>query len=247
MTTVINFASQPSAITFAEESHAQQTVMVDVNELNHKLITCAKQLNEIKDGPVLMSELLALLAEIIKSNRSLYEQLTTNRTSEALATCKLAMKIANDKESAEVKKFAIGLATSVATMAITTCSAVKSGQCKTLKDKHLTDLTTGQQGSVRSLDARTLNKKTSDLNESRLAKYRATAQAAEMGGNMVGNVKDMEHANDVCEQEKTQANKELKVKLDQQIDQFIANLEEGHSKLTELLNSANQASSPNNR
>lgn len=255
MTTVFNFASQPSDITFAEKSHAQNTVMVNEKELHsykdevYNFVTYNQRLEEVQKGSVSisMSDLLSLLSQIIESSKRLYEQMLANRNTEALATCHLAIKIAGDKSSDAQRKFGITLAASTMTMAITTATAVKNGQCKTLKDKHVTDLTNGKNTSVKSLDSHSVNKFTSDLNEARLAKYRSVSQMSEMAGHMVGNVNEIQHADEVRKQEETQAIKELKEKFDGQLDQFIQSLQDQETQLNNLLDSVNKASLPNNR
>ncbi|EJL6463813.1 type III secretion system protein [Vibrio cholerae] len=239
----IVFNTQPSDITFAEKSHAQNTVAVNEKQWN----SYSEKLDKVETGSVSMSDLLALLAQIIESSQRLRAQMMQNRITEAVATSDLAVKLSGDKCSDAQRKFGITLAASVATMAMSTAATVRMGQSKTLKDKHVTDLTKGKNTSVSSLDSRSVNKFTANLQEARTAKYRSVSQMSEMASSMVGNVNEMQHADQVRKQEETQASKELKEKFDAQLDQYIQDLTQEAVKLNEILDSVAKASLVHNR
>ncbi|MCO4174549.1 type III secretion system protein [Aeromonas veronii] len=235
--------SLPSNVTFAEKSYAQNTVTVNDKEWHRY----SDKLNEVETGSVSMSNLLFLLAQIIESSQRLRAQMMQNRITEAVATSDLAVKISGDKCSDTRRKFGITLAASVATMAMSTAATVRMGQSKTLKDKHVTDLTKGKNTSVSSLDSSSVNKFTANLQEARTAKFRSVSQMSDMASGMVGNVNEMQHADQVRKQEETQASKELKEKFDAQLDLYIQDLTQEAMKLNEILDSVAKASLVNNR
>lgn len=242
MTSIV-FNTQLSDITFSEKSQAQNSVTFNEKQWNNYGDT----LDKVEKGSISMSELLALLAQIIESSQRLRAQMMQNRITEAVATNDLAIKMSGDKCSDAQRKFAITLAAGVATMAMSTAATVRMGQSKTLTDKHVTDLTKGKNTSVSSLDAKSINQFTASLQEARTAKYRSVAQMSEMGSNMTGNVNEIQHADQVRQQEESQASKDLKEKFDAQLDQYIQDLTQEAVKLNEILDAVAKASLATNR
>jgi len=217
-------------------------------DLNIDVWTSFKgKLNAIDKKEISMSDLLALLAQIIESSQKLRAQVMENRISQANATMELAMSIADKKAFDEKVKFGITLAASVATMALTTAGTVKMGQTKTLKDKHVLDLTDGRSATVSSLDSKTMNELTGQLRDKSLSKYRAFGQMSESGRVMVGNVNDIQHAEQVKTQEEAQATKSNKEKLDTMLDQYLQDLVKEAVKLNELSGAITQAALAVNR
>ncbi|MDN3612035.1 type III secretion system protein [Vibrio ostreicida] len=241
--TTVTMNTQPSDLTTVEGKNTSSPVVVNDKEWN----SYSSSLDKADSGTVSMSDLLALLAEIIESSQRLRAQVMQNRIGEAVATSDLAVKIAGDKCGDAQRKFGITLAASVATMALSTAATVRMGQTKTLQDKHVTDMTGGKSTSVKSLDSKSVNDFSARLQEGRTGKYRAVSQMGEMGNSMVGNVNEMQHAAEVRTQEETQATKELKEKFDAQLDQYIQDLTQEAVKLNEILDAVAKASLVTNR
>ncbi|MGT0150785.1 hypothetical protein ACT691_20680 [Vibrio metschnikovii] len=85
------------------------------------------------------------------------------------------------------------------------------------------------------------------LQEARTAKYRSVAQMSEMGSNMTGNVNEIQHADQVRQQEESQAVKILKKNLMLSFDQYIQDLTQEAVKLNEILDAVAKASLATNR
>ncbi|MCF7505325.1 type III secretion system protein [Vibrio sp. L3-7] len=242
MTTVM-MNTMPSDFTLKEGKNTTYSPEINEKEWN----SFSSSLDKANSGTVSMSDLLALLAEIIESSQRLRAQVMQNRITEAVATSDLAVKIAGDKCGDAQRKFGITLVASVATMALSTAATVRMGQTKTLQDKHVVDMTNGKSTSVKSLDSNTVNDFSARLQEGRTGKYRAVSQMSEMGGSMVGNVNEMQNAAQVRTQEESQATKDLKEKFDGQLDQYIQDLTQEAVKLNEILDSVARASLVTNR
>lgn len=254
----IIFNTLLSDITFAEKSHAQNTVAVNVKQgLSYHLDTVAvnveqclsylEKLDKVETGSVSMSDLLALLAQIIESALRLRAQLMQNRITEAEMMCVLANDLSHDICRDAQQKFGITLATGAAMMVMSTGIGVRTAQSKTLKDKHVTDLAKGKNTSVSSLDSHSVNNFTASLQEARTAKYRSVLQMSELASSMVGNVNEMQHADQVRKQEETRASKELKEKFDAQLDQYIQDLTQDAVNLNLILESVAKTMLVHNR
>ncbi|AUI87410.1 type III secretion system protein [Vibrio azureus] len=206
-----------------------------------------KAVMKADSAPISMNDLLALMAQIIAASQRLRAETTQNRIDEAVATSNMAMKIADNKCADAQKKFAITLAASVATMALTTAATVKMGKTKTLRDDHVTSMTSGNKTSVKSLESKEINDFSSRLQEARIGKYKSVTQMSDMSGNMVGHANEIQHAGEVKDQEQAQALKDLKEKFDAQLDQFIQNLTQEAVKLNDILAAMTRASLATNR
>ncbi|AQS37659.1 type III secretion system protein [Shewanella psychropiezotolerans] len=229
-------------------------------------------LTEVNKGTVSMSDLLALLSQIIASSREVRAQVMKNRIGEAVATSALATMLAQDKSNDAKLRFGISLASSVVNMAMTTGATVRIGQTKTLTDKHLskmsgngaadtggvkllkvTDLESGKitnldkSPKVSDLTSKELNKYTASLQQQRTAKYNSVTQMGGMADGMVGNANEIQNAEQVKGQEELQASKDLKEKFDAQLDQYIQDLTAEGVKLNEILDAVARASLVTNR
>ncbi|EGQ8681739.1 type III secretion system protein [Vibrio parahaemolyticus] len=204
-------------------------------------------LEKASQGGVSMSELLALLSQIISSAKELRSQVMQSRIDEAKATTELAIVLADDRRSDAQMKFGISLASSVMNMALTTASSVRIGQTKTLKDKHLSSMSGNGDMKVSDLSMKDLNKFTAQLQQARTAKYNTVSQSGNMANSMVGNANDIINAEEVKHQEEGTASKQLKEKVDAHLDQFIQELTTEAVKLNEILDLMARASLVTNR
>ncbi|HCH6235302.1 TPA: type III secretion system translocator protein VopD2 [Vibrio parahaemolyticus] len=202
---------------------------------------------KISEGGVSMSELLALLAEIIKASKELRSQVMSNKITEAKATTELAVSLADDRKHDAIVKFGIMLASSVVSMAITSASSVRMGQTKILKDKHLASMSGDSNMRVADLSAKDINKFSAQLQQGRTAKYNTVAQTGNMANSMVGNINDMRHAEEVKHQEEGTASKQLKEKVDAMLDGYLQDLTQAAVKLNEILDTMQRASLVTNR
>ncbi|GHW44603.1 type III secretion system protein [Vibrio cholerae] len=224
-------------------SESSSTVSIDT-----KLwIGLEKSVEKISQGGVTMSELLALLAEIIKASKDLRSQVMINKITEAKATTDLAVHLAADRKNDAQVKFGITLAASVVSMAITSGSSVRMGQTKTLKDKHLSSMSGDSNMRVTDLSAKDINKFTANLQQSRTAKYNTVAQTGTMANSMVGNINDIRNAEEVKHQEEGTASKQLKEKVDAMLDGYLQDLTQAAVKLNEILDAMQRASLVTNR
>lgn len=194
-----------------------------------------------------MSELLALLAEIIKASKELRSQVMSNKITEAKATTELAVSLADDRKHDAIVKFGITLASCVVSMAITSASSVRMGQTKILKDKHLASMSGDSNMRVADLSAKDINKFSAQLQQGRTAKYNTVAQTGNMANSMVGNINDMRHAEEVKHQEEGTASKQLKEKVDAMLDGYLQDLTQAAVKLNEILDTMQRASLVTNR
>ncbi|WP_394201539.1 type III secretion system protein [Shewanella waksmanii] len=216
-----------------------------------------KSLKATDSGSVSMSDLLALIAKIIQSSQELRTQLMKSRIDRAMATMEVASLLATEKKNDATLRFGITLASSVVNMGLTTLATVRVGQTATLKDKHLArqadidagdvkllrtkNLETGEvteakgPPKVSDLSQEQIDSYSHDLQQKRTAKYNSVSQMATMADGMVGNTNEMQHAVNVSEQEQMQADKDLKTKLDAEVDQYIATLTNEALKLNEIL------------
>ncbi|HCE1746812.1 TPA: type III secretion system translocator protein VopD2 [Vibrio parahaemolyticus] len=206
-----------------------------------------KSVAKISEGGVSMSELLALLAEIIKASKELRSQVMSNKITEAKATTELAVSLADDRKHDAIVKFGITLASSVVSMAITSASSVRMGQTKILKDKHLASMSGDSNMRVADLSAKDINKFSAQLQQGRTAKYNTVAQTGNMANSMVGNINDMRHAEEVKHQEEGTASKQLKEKVDAMLDGYLQDLTQAAVKLNEILDTMQRASLVTNR
>ncbi|HHG3547141.1 TPA: type III secretion system translocator protein VopD2 [Vibrio parahaemolyticus] len=206
-----------------------------------------KSVAKISEGGVSMSELLALLAEIIKASKVLRSQVMSNKITEAKATTELAVSLADDRKHDAIVKFGITLASSVVSMAITSASSVRMGQTKILKDKHLASMSGDSNMRVADLSAKDINKFSAQLQQGRTAKYNTVAQTGNMANSMVGNINDMRHAEEVKHQEEGTASKQLKEKVDAMLDGYLQDLTQAAVKLNEILDTMQRASLVTNR
>lgn len=202
---------------------------------------------KISTGTVTMSDLLALMDEILKANRELRSQVMQNRITEAKATTDLAVVLADDRKRDAQVKFGITLAASVVNMAITSVASVRIGQTKTLQDKHLASMSGDSGAKVSELSMKDVNKFSASLQQSRTAKYNTVAQTGNMANSMVGNINDMRNAEEVKHQEEGTASKQLKEKVDQLLDTYLQNLTQASVKLNEILDAMQRASLVTNR
>ncbi|EGQ8442520.1 type III secretion system protein [Vibrio cholerae] len=207
----------------------------------------SKQLKQFNSGSISVTELLALISQIIESSQRLRSQLMNNRIGEAVATSELARKIAGDKCSDSRKKFAITLAAGVLSMGVSTVAGISTLRNKKLDDKMVTKLSNGTQSSVKSLSAADVNKFNSELLNKNTNKFRAVEQLGKTSESLTNNANEIQHAAQVRQQEETQASRELKEKFDSQIDQYIQNLTQEHVKLNEILNQMEMAKQANMR
>ncbi|ARR51736.1 type III secretion system protein (plasmid) [Photobacterium damselae subsp. damselae] len=206
-----------------------------------------KSIENISDGGVSMSELLALLAEIIKASKELRSQVMNNKITEAKATTNLAVHLAEDRKHDAQVKFGITLAASVVSMAITSASSIRMGQTKTLKDKHISSMSGDSNMRVADLSSKEINKFTAQLQQGRTAKYNTVAQTGNMANSMVGNINDMRNAEEVKHQEEGTASKQLKEKVDAMLDGYLQDLTQAAVKLNEILDAMQRASLVTNR
>lgn len=206
-----------------------------------------KSIKNISDGGVSMSELLSLLAEIIKASKELRTQVMNNKITEAKETTNLAVHLAEDRKHDAQVKFGITLAASVVSMAITSASSIRMGQTKTLKDKHLSSMSGDSNMRVADLSPKELNKFTAQLQQGRTAKYNTVAQTGTMANSMVGNINDMRNAEEVKHQEEGTASKQLKEKVDAMLDSYLQDLTQAAVKLNEILDAMQRASLVTNR
>lgn len=238
-----------SIALFTQPAEAKSSEIVEPNqaiqEAEWKVFE--KSLSKVEKGSVSMSELLSLLAEIVAASHSLRAQLTKNNINEAVATSKLAVKLADAKCSDAQEKFIISLAASVTTMALTTAASVRMGQTKVLKDKHVMDSTSGKKMSVSDLTDKERYKMTGNLIEQRTAKFRSVEQLSQMGNSMAGNMNEILYAADVRQQEETKATKELKERFDAQLKDYIQNLTQTALALNSMLEAITKASLVTNR
>ena len=236
-------SSMPSDFTLKDGINGASTFSVDEKEWKG----FEKEINKAESGHISMEDLLALMAQIIAASQRMRAEAAQNRINEAVATNNMAMKMADNKCADAQKKFAITLAASVATMALTTAATVKMGKTKTLRDDHVTSMTSGNKTSVKSLSSKEVNDFSSRLQEARIGKYKSVTQMSDMSGNMAGHANEIQHANEVKGQEQAQATKDLKEKFDAQLDQFIQNLTQEAVKLNDILAAMARASLPTNR
>lgn len=111
----------------------QQTTMRQLAWMYNNGNNFDSSLEKASQGGVSMSELLALLSQIISSAKELRSQVMQSRIDEAKATTDLAIVLADDRRSDAQMKFGISLASSVMNMALTTASSVRIGQNKNSK------------------------------------------------------------------------------------------------------------------
>ncbi|PNQ54248.1 type III secretion system protein [Vibrio agarivorans] len=201
-----------------------------------------KAVMKADSAPISMNDLLALMAQIIAASQRMRAEAAQNRITEAVATSNMAMNIADNKCADAQKKFAITLAASVATMALTTAATVKMGKNKTLRTDHVKSMNGGNK-----LDSKDINDFSSRLQEARIAKYKSIIQMGEQSSGMIGHANEIQHADEVKGQEQAQALKDLKEKFDAQLDQFIQNLTQEAVKLNDILAAMTRASLATNR
>lgn len=122
-------AAASANVSAQEATNHNAPVSVDVQQWQQ----FDSSLEKASQGGVSMSELLALLSQIISSAKELRSQVMQSRIDEAKATTDLAIVLADDRRSDAQMKFGISLASSVMNMALTTASSVRIGQTKTTK------------------------------------------------------------------------------------------------------------------
>ncbi|EFO44928.1 type III secretion system protein [Vibrio parahaemolyticus] len=236
-------AAASANVSAQEATKHNAPVSVDVQQWQQ----FDSSLEKASQGGVSMSELLALLSQIISSAKELRSQVMQSRIDEAKATTELAIVLADDRRSDAQMKFGISLASSVMNMALTTASSVRIGQTKTLKDKHLSSMSGNGDMKVSDLSMKDLNKFTAQLQQARTAKYNTVSQSGNMANSMVGNANDIINAEEVKHQEEGTASKQLKEKVDAHLDQFIQELTTEAVKLNEILDLMARASLVTNR
>lgn len=202
---------------------------------------------EYPHANVSMSDLLAMMLEIIESSHKLRSEVMQNRINEASTTRKLAISLAADKCHDARVKFGITLAASVVTMGVSTFATIRMSRPKTLQDRHVRNMSGDENVSVKSLDAKTRNDFSARLQEARTGKYRGVSQGAEVAQGVVGNVNEMQNAAQIRNQEETQATKDMKEKFDASLDQYIQNLTQDTAKLNDILDSMTKANLVTNR
>ncbi|KOE02747.1 type III secretion system transposon protein VopD [Vibrio parahaemolyticus] len=236
-------AAASANVSAQEATNHNASVSVDAQQWQQ----FDSSLEKASQGGVSMSELLALLSQIISSAKELRSQVMQSRIEEAKATTELAIVLADDRRSDAQMKFGISLASSVMNMALTTASSVRIGQTKTLKDKHLSSMSGNGEMKVSDLSMKDLNKFSAQLQQSRTAKYNTVSQSGNMANSMVGNANDIMNAEEVKHQEEGTASKQLKEKVDAHLDQFIQELTTEAVKLNEILDLMARASLVTNR
>ncbi|WP_158161069.1 type III secretion system protein [Grimontia hollisae] len=237
----VNHANFAQPIDVASSSAAGTSIDVD------KWKQLESSVKQISTGTVTMSDLLALMDELLKANRELRSQVMQNRITEAKATTDLAVVLADDRKHDAQVKFGITLAASVVNMAITSVASVRIGQTKTLQDKHLKSMTGDSAAKVSDLSMKDMNKFSASLQQGRTAKYNTVSQTGNMANSMVGNINDMRNAEEVKHQEEGTASKQLKEKVDQLLDTYLQNLTQASVKLNEILDAMQRASLVTNR
>ena len=198
---------------------------------------------------VSLADLLALLAQIIESEQKLRNEVMQNSIAEGVAIKDFAQLIAADKCSDAQRKFGITLAVSVATMALSTAATVKMAQPKSLSQKHLSN-TSGQYKDVATLkdkNPKLYDEMTATLQQNRTHKYQSVAQMSNSSGQMAGNANEIQHADQVRQQEEMQASKDFQEKRVAQLNEFIQNLTQSSFKWNDVLDAVAKASLATNR
>ncbi|EOW9423731.1 type III secretion system protein [Vibrio cholerae] len=240
------------SISAVTNTNLAQPVISDSSKVSGEIDTkiwqdLEKSVSKISEGGVSMSDLLALLAEIIRASRELRAQVMNNKIAEAKATSDLAVVLADDRKRDAQVKFGITLASSVVSMAISSASSVRMGQTKTLKDKHLSSMSGDSNMRVADLTPKEINKFSAQLQQGRTAKYNTVAQTGTMANSMIDNINSMRHAEEVKHQEEGTASKDLKAKVDAMLDSYLQELAQAAVKLNEILDSMQRASLVTNR
>ncbi|EKF9449440.1 type III secretion system protein [Vibrio cholerae] len=240
------------SISAVTNTNLAQPVISDSSKASGEIDTkiwqdLEKSVSKISEGGVSMSDLLALLAEIIRASRELRAQVMNNKITEAKATSDLAVVLADDRKRDAQVKFGITLASSVVSMAISSASSVRMGQTKTLKDKHLSSMSGDSSMRVADLTPKEINKFSAQLQQGRTAKYNTVAQTGTMANSMIDNINSMRHAEEVKHQEEGTASKDLKAKVDAMLDSYLQDLAQAAVKLNEILDSMQRASLVTNR
>lgn len=230
---------------FAQQEAAGAAASVNVDQKQWQ--DFESQVKQASQGNVSLSELLAMLSQIIAASKELRTQVMQSRISEAKATTELAVALADDRRQDAQTKFGVTLASSVLNMALTTASSVRVGQTKTLKDKHLSNMGGDSTMKVADLSVKDLNKFSAQLQQARTAKYNTVSQTGNMASSMVGNANDIMNAEEVKHQEEGTAGKQLKEKVDAHLDQFLQELTNEAVKLNELLEQITRAGLANQR
>ncbi|RTZ16647.1 type III secretion system protein [Vibrio aquaticus] len=193
-----------------------------------------------------MSDLLALFSQIIASSSELRNQMMHDRIEAGVATHEFAEAIAGDKAKDAMVKFGIGLASGVAAMGGSICCAAKVSSGKAARDEHV-KTPDGKPGKLADLSTSDQNTLQADLTRANSAKYSAISDLAARGDKLIGNASEMMHASEVRKQDEAQATKDLKMQLDEQLNQFISNLVSESKALNEMLDVIVRANAVTNR
>ena len=83
--------------------------------------------------------------------------------------------------------------------------------------------------------------------ENRTHKYQSVAQMSNSSGQMAGNANEIQHADQVRQQEEMQASKDFQEKRVAQLNEFIQNLTQSSFKWNDVLDAVAKASLATNR
>lgn len=205
--------------------------------------------NDIKSlqKPLSLESLRDLIARIISLSKELKNQVYQQSIIDNKTNCLTAETLANKKCTDAQRKHTINLISSSATMAITTCSTISAAKPVSLKDKHLASINGGNKTSVKDLDANTINKFRASMQEDKTAKCRSVNQLADMSNNLVSHGNEIQNAASSRDQEKMQAELDLKKKNDELLNTYKDDLAKEMSSLLALLDEINNASAANSR
>ncbi|EMA4781813.1 type III secretion system protein [Providencia rettgeri] len=222
----------------------QSTSQVNViQQTNEGLKSFEMGLTEINASKtVSMSQLLALLSQVIESSSSLRSVIQINKIEEAKETVSLAKMVAEVKKDDAHLKFGIKLASGVMNMGLSTVAAVRTGQIKTVQDKHLSKLGGGEKARVSDLPASKINDIAASLQQQRTAKYNMVNQTAGAADNLIGSVNEMIYASNVQTQEEVKSSIDLKEKYDAQLTEFINSLATTLAEIRKALETIQSAS-----
>ncbi len=235
-----------SAMNFQESSIKPQVDAIKVT--NDSLKSAESSFNTINsEKTVSMSQLLALLSEIIESSASLRSVMMANRISEAEATAEMAKVAAAVKKDDAHLKFGIKLASGVFSMGMSTVAAVRTGQIKMVQDKHLSKVGMNENTRVSDLSADKINEISASLQQQRTGKYNMLNQTSGAADNLMGNVSEMISASAIQKQEETKSSIDLKEKLDAQLSSFIDTLGNTIAQILKSLEAIQSASLVTNR
>ncbi|EKT60076.1 hypothetical protein [Providencia sneebia] len=235
-----------SAMNFQDNANKPQ---VDaIKQTNDSLKSAESGFKTINsEKTVSMSQLLALLSEIIDASASLRNVMMINRITEAGATAEMAKVAAGVKKDDAHLKFGIKLASGVFSMGMSTVAAVRTGQVKMVQDKHLSKAGLGENARVSDLSADKINEISASLQQQRTAKYNMVNQTSGAADNMMGNVSEMISASAIQQQEETKSSIDLKEKYDAQLTSFIDTLGNTIAQILKSLEAIQAASLVTNR